>query len=163
MAQMVKKSKCGSVVSMEFSRPENCCGQSFPSPGDLSNPGVKPRSPAFQANSLLDELRRKPKNTEVGNLAHLQQILSTQELNQGLLHWKRIHHELSYQGSPQTVKNPPAIQVDLGSIPGLGRFTGEGNGNPLQHSCLENPWPEEPGKLHPMKSQSWTQLSDFHF
>ena len=28
---------------------------------------------------------------------------------------------------------------DLGSIPGLGRFSGEGNGNPLQASCLENP------------------------
>ena len=28
---------------------------------------------------------------------------------------------------------------DLGSIPGLGRFSGEGNGNPLQYSCLENP------------------------
>ena len=28
---------------------------------------------------------------------------------------------------------------DLGLIPGLGRFPGEGNGNPLQYSCLENP------------------------
>ena len=28
---------------------------------------------------------------------------------------------------------------ELGSIPGLGRSPGEGNGNPLQHSCLENP------------------------
>ena len=28
---------------------------------------------------------------------------------------------------------------DLGSIPGLGRVPGEGNGNPLQYSCLENP------------------------
>ena len=28
---------------------------------------------------------------------------------------------------------------DPGSIPGLGRSPGEGNGNPLQHSCLENP------------------------
>ena len=28
---------------------------------------------------------------------------------------------------------------DLGSIPGSGRFPGEGNGNPLQYSCLENP------------------------
>ena len=28
---------------------------------------------------------------------------------------------------------------DLGSIPGLGRSLGEGNGNPLQYSCLENP------------------------
>ena len=29
--------------------------------------------------------------------------------------------------------------ANLGSIPGLGRFPGEGNGNPLQYSCLENP------------------------
>ena len=28
---------------------------------------------------------------------------------------------------------------DLGSIPGSGRYSGEGNGNPLQYSCLENP------------------------
>ena len=28
---------------------------------------------------------------------------------------------------------------DLGLIPGLGRFSGEGNGNPFQYSCLENP------------------------
>ena len=28
---------------------------------------------------------------------------------------------------------------DPGSIPGSGRYTGEGNGNPLQYSCLENP------------------------
>ena len=29
--------------------------------------------------------------------------------------------------------------VDAGSVPGLGRFPGEGNGNSLQYSCLENP------------------------
>ena len=28
---------------------------------------------------------------------------------------------------------------DLSSVPGLGRYSGEGNGNPLQYSCLENP------------------------
>ena len=39
----------------------------------------------------------------------------------------------------QSVKSPPAKQVDLGSIPGSGRSPGEGNGNPLQHSCPENP------------------------
>ena len=32
---------------------------------------------------------------------------------------------------------------DLGLIPGLGRFPGEGNGNPLQYSCLENPMDRE--------------------
>jgi len=31
---------------------------------------------------------------------------------------------------------------DLGSIPGSGRSPGEGNGNPLQYFCLENPWTE---------------------
>ena len=32
---------------------------------------------------------------------------------------------------------------DLGSIPGSGRSPGEGNGNPLQYSCLENPMDRE--------------------
>ena len=36
---------------MEFSRPEYWSGQPFPSPGDLPNPGIKPRSPALQADS----------------------------------------------------------------------------------------------------------------
>ena len=31
-----------------------------------------------------------------------------------------------------------SMDVDLGSIPGSGRYPGEGNGNPLQYSCLEN-------------------------
>ena len=35
------------------------------------------------------------------------------------------------------VKNPPANGEDVGSIPGLGRSSGVGNGNPLQYSCLE--------------------------
>ena len=39
----------------------------------------------------------------------------------------------------QLVKNLPANAGDLGSIPGSGRSPGEGNGNPLQYSCLENP------------------------
>ena len=37
------------------------------------------------------------------------------------------------------VKNLPANAGDPGSIPGSGRSPGGGNGNPLQHSCLENP------------------------
>ena len=46
------------------------------------------------------------------------------------------------------VKNPLASVGDIthmGLIPGSGRSPGEGNGNPLQNSCLENP--EEPGRL----------------
>jgi len=37
------------------------------------------------------------------------------------------------------VKTPPANAGDLCSFPGSGRSPGEGNGNPLQYSCLENP------------------------
>ena len=37
------------------------------------------------------------------------------------------------------VKNLPTNAGDMSLIPGLGRFSGEGNGNPLQYSCLANP------------------------
>ena len=37
------------------------------------------------------------------------------------------------------LKNLPASAGDMGSVPGLGRSPGEGNDNPLQYSCLENP------------------------
>ena len=42
---------------------------------------------------------------------------------------------------------------DLGLIPGLGRSPGEGNGNPLQYSCLENPMDEKLGRLQSMGLQ----------
>ena len=51
-----------------------------------------------------------------------------------------------------------ARAIDL--IPGLGRPPGEGNGNPLQYSCLKNSMDRrEPGGLQPMESQSQTQMS----
>ena len=71
----------------------------FPSPGDLPNPGIEPRSPALQADSLPAEPQGKPKNTGVGNLFPLQGIFQTQELNQGLLHCRQILYQLSHQGS----------------------------------------------------------------
>ena len=42
---------------MEFSRPEYWRGYPFPSPGDLPNPGIKPGSPALQADSLPTEFQ----------------------------------------------------------------------------------------------------------
>jgi hypothetical protein len=65
------------------------------------------------------------------------------------------------------VKNPPSKAGDLrdaGSIPGSGRFPGEGNGNPFQYSGLENSldrgtwW-----AIQFMGSQSLSRLSNFHF
>ena len=50
---------------------------------------------------------------------------------------------------------------DASLIPELGRYSGEGNGNPLQYSCLGNPWTEDLGGLQPMRvMKSRTQLSD---
>ena len=53
---------------------------------------------------------------------------------------------------------------DPGSIPGLGRSTGEGNGNPLQYSCLENPMDRGVWRatVHGV-AKSRTQLSEFTF
>ena len=46
---------------MEFSRSEYWSGYPFPSPGELPNPGIKPRSPALQADSLPTETQGKPR------------------------------------------------------------------------------------------------------
>ena len=53
---------------------------------------------------------------------------------------------------------------DLGSIPESGRPPGEGNGTPLQYSCLENPMDREAwwATVHGI-TKSWTRLSNFTF
>ena len=51
--------------------------------------------------------------------------------------WPTIQTPVGYPGG-SVVKNPPAEAGDEGSIPGSGRSHGEGNGHPLQYSCLEN-------------------------
>ena len=126
---------------------------SLPSPGDLPNPGIELRSPTLQADSLPTEPQRKPKNTGVGSLSLLQQIFPSQELNLGLLHCRWILYQLSDHRSPLCAvmkgfpagasgEDPPGSVVDIratGSIPGPGRFPGEGNDNPLQYAYLKNP------------------------
>ena len=75
-----------------------------------------------------------------------------------------INHPINQLGplGGSEVKASACNAGDLGSIPGLGRSPGEGNGNPLQYSCLENPmdggawW----ATVHEVtKSQTW--LSDW--
>ena len=85
------------LLLMEFSRPEYWIGLPFPSPGDLPNPGIEPRSPTLQADSLPAEPQGKSKNTGAGSLSLLQQIFLTQESNRGLLHCRWIFfYQLSY-------------------------------------------------------------------
>ena len=81
---------------MEFSRPEYWSGKPFPSPGDLPNSGIKPKSPTLQVDSLPTEPPGKPKNTGVGSLSLLQRNFPMQELNRGLQHCKQILYQLSY-------------------------------------------------------------------
>ena len=71
----------------------------FPSPGDLPNPGIKPRSPALQVDSLPADPQGKPKNTGVTSLSLLQWIFLTQESDQSFLHCRQLLYQLSYQGS----------------------------------------------------------------
>ena len=89
-----------SLQSMEFSRPEYWSGYPFPSPGDLPNPGIESRSPAWQADSLPAKPQGKPKNTGVGSLSLLQWIFPILESNPDLLHCRQILYQLSFQGSP---------------------------------------------------------------
>ena len=102
-------------LSLEFSKQEYWSALPFPSPGDLPDPGIKPRSPALKADSLLSEAPGKPWLYVA--------ILQTSSL-----------------GASQAalvVKELPANAGDTSLIPGLGRPCGGGNGNSLQYSRLE--------------------------
>ena len=115
----------------------------------------------LQPTRLLCPLNVPGKNTEVGCHFLLQGIFLTQESNPHFLrhlHCRRILYpaisivNLNVNGQKysnskesrtslvaQTVNCLPTMWGDMGSIPGLGRSPGEGNGNPLQYFCLENP------------------------
>ena len=120
-----------------------------------------------QVDSLTYEPSGKPKNTGVGSLALLQGIFLTQESNQGLLHYRQILYQLSYQGSPRYKRwfmgKESACnaedQEDAGSIPGSGRSPAGGNSHPLQYSCLENPMDRAAWRATVHRAaNSWTRL-----
>ena len=64
--------------------------------GDLPNPGIEPRSPSLQVDSLLSGPPGNPKNTGV---SLLQGIFLTHESNRCLLHCRQILYQRGYQGS----------------------------------------------------------------
>ena len=76
----------------------------------------------------------------------------------------KLLHSICQQICVEEVKASACNVGDLGSIPGSGRSPEEGNGNPLQYSCLENPmdggawW----ATVHGV-AKSQTRLSDFTF
>ena len=59
---------CQDPLSVGFSRQEYWSGLPFPSPEDLSDPGIEPGSLSLQADSLLSELQRRSKNRRNANI-----------------------------------------------------------------------------------------------
>ena len=70
-------------------------------------------------------------------------------------------HSNRREGFPDgsVVKNPPANAGDVSSISWVGKSSEEGNGNPLQYSCLGNP--RDGGAAVHGVAKSWTRLTDF--
>ena len=176
---------------MGFPRQEYWNGLPFPSPGDLSNPGIEPRSPTLEADALTSEPPWKPNSASTRSLLFLSFIVPILGQNISLispiflkrslvflllssnficcllkvaflcLHavlWKSALSWIFLPLSPllftsllslaickaafpggSEVKASACNVGDLGSIPGSGRPPREGNGSPLQYSCLGNP------------------------
>ena len=99
---MVCRDFCGRPVVETLHVREGHSG--CPPPGDLPNPGIEPKSPILQVDSLPSDPSGKPMNTGAGSLSFFQEIFLTQELNQGLLHCRWILYQLSYQESPTNTK-----------------------------------------------------------
>ena len=74
----------------------------------------------------------------------------------------RFDRKIHVFPSGSVVKNLPANARDVGSIPGSGRSPGEGNGNPLQFSCLENPMDGGAWLVHGSRKE-WDTTERLHF
>ena len=85
--------------------------------------------------------------------------LAATPLRPRAFYWE-LTRKLGFLGG-SVVKNLPANAGDSGSIPGLGRSPGKGNGNPLQYSCLGNPMDRRAwwATVHGA-AKSWTGLSN---
>ena len=79
----------------------------------------------------------------------------------GKIEWISVMFNIKY-GFPDGSdgKESACNAGDLGSILGSGRSPGEGNGNPLQYSCLENPMDRGPWQAISIGSQSRTEFSN---
>ena len=89
---------------MEFSRPEYWIRQPFPSPGDLPNPGIEPRSPELQADSLPAEPQGKPMCMYVcvcPQTKETEMKINKKDYIKVKIFCKLLHREENYQESEQ--------------------------------------------------------------
>ena len=68
------------MQSMEFSRPECWSGLPFPSPGDLLKPGIEPKSPTLQVDSLLAEPQGKPKRDDSVQMSQMEMNVGPEQV-----------------------------------------------------------------------------------
>ena len=154
---------CQALLSMVFSRQEYWSGLPGQSPGDLPDPGIQPVSPALQAilycwttgEARVLLLASSTNRSEIllnihQFIGHLpQQIIRFQISTFLLLRirvvWVHLYLSEYYRDQvraslvAQTEKSLPSMLETWVRFLGLGRSPGEGNGNPLWYSCLENP------------------------
>ena len=127
-------------LSMGFSRQEYWTGLLFP--GDLPDPGIKPRSPALQKDSLPSESPGKPifimypfKSWALPHMGALKMEKAMAPHSSTLawkIPWAEEPGRLQSMGSQSDTTEWLHFHFSLSCM-------GEGNGNPLQYSCLENP------------------------
>ena len=122
---------------------------------NLPGPGIKPVSPALAGGFLTTG----PPGKSCFSV-YVTELSGQSHGCKGALKSTRPSLSIQFM-SLHEVKASACNAGDLGSIPGLGRSPGEGNGNPLQYSCLENPmdggawW----ATVHGV-AKSWTRLSE---
>ena len=147
-------------LSMEFSRQEYWSGLPFPTPGALSDPGIKPKSlvsPALAGGFFIT----KPPENPMCVCAHKHICIKNHHFCKKLV---------GGSTEDRCVCGVPELQIgwrycpkpgDSGSVSELGKYPGEGNSNALQYSCLENPmdggawW----ATVHGV-TKSWIRLTD---
>ena len=126
-----------------ISRQEHWSGLPFPPPGDLPDPGIKLTSPRLQGDSLprshLGSLSAD--KAQMQRLACASSRLIFTQRHVILAFTRKLSfRKIDFPGGSDGKASPSAYnEGDPGSVPGLGRSPGEGNGNPFQYSCLENP------------------------
>ena len=124
---------------MGFSRQEYQSGLLFPSPGDLPKPETEPLSAAFAGGFFTTEPLGLPICflLNVNYNHHLFWVEG--EETEGKLGFAGYHLPAQGFSGGSEDKGSACNAGDPGSIPALGRSPGEGNSNPFQYSCLENP------------------------
>ena len=116
---------------MGFTRQEYWSELPFPSPGDLPNPGIEPRSPTLQADALTRKCQ-----FAVDRKSYRSRQWSSNTVLVPNFHLSA--REVGVNFDECAPSSPPRGNLLAGQRFGL-FLNNKGNGNPLQYSCLENP------------------------